>query len=166
MQLPPEVDQHFDDVLQMLRSSRLDPDALGHCENALMLLKDVYSAIWYISTHAVIESGTVWRWAVQASAGYIRLVQAGCQPALVIFAHFATATSAVRTAWYTQHWAEYAINGMELALDETMQHWVQWPREHARERLKVLGVQLPADDDDDDMVQPMLGHMTGFGEPR
>ena len=43
------------------------------------------------------------------------------------------------------------MNGVEAALDESMQHWVDWPREQAEQRMSVLGVTPLSDTDRDAM---------------
>jgi hypothetical protein len=140
--LPSSVIDQFDGIQQMLHEWDLDPEALRHCEGALADLRHIYEAIAYFSPD-IIETGTVWRWPINVPTPFVRLVQACCQPALVIFAHFAAAAIAVRPAWYNRDWSDYAIIGVSVNLDESMQHWLEWPRAQAKDRLAILGVQPP-----------------------
>jgi hypothetical protein len=142
--LPADVEQHFVAIGTMLRSWGLDHEALEYCEAALSGLREIYAVLAYLGTQEIIEAGAVWRWPVEAPPGFIRLVRAGCQPACVIVAYFAAATSAVRHTWYVERWGGYVINGVELVLDESMQHWVTWPRQQWEVRMSSLGLELPA----------------------
>lgn len=60
---------------------------------------------------------------------FVRLLQARYPPTLVILAHFATAAAIPSNAWYTANWGLYAIQGISMTLDRSMQHWLDWPRE-------------------------------------
>lgn len=144
--LPEEVSNQLAAVSQMLSSWGLDSEALTHCQSALTDLEEIYKNISYWAARGHVDTGQVWRWKTMVTTGYVRLVQARCQPALIIFAYYAAATTAVRTAWYTQNWSEYAVKGVSLELDDTMQQWLEWPRRQVEERLTVLGVQLTEDD--------------------
>ena len=76
--------------------------------------------------------------------GFMRLIQAHSPPALVILAYYAAAITAVRSAWYTQNWAEYALRGIRQALDDDAQDWteyMQWPMQQCHQRMSELGVQ-------------------------
>ncbi|KAK5163949.1 uncharacterized protein LTR77_010345 [Saxophila tyrrhenica] len=144
--LPPSVGDQFVAIDEMLHSWGLDPDALATCETALKNLQQVYQTIVYYAPTQIIENATVWIWPIQVPSPFVRLVQACCQPALVIFAHFAAIAAAVRMAWYNQNWSVYAINGVSVALDESMKHWVDWPRAQAKDLMAVLGVRQPGAD--------------------
>lgn len=76
------------------------------------------------------------------TTGYVRLIQARNQPALIILAYFAAATSAVPTVFYIQNWGLYALRGLSLELDESMLHWVSWPARNLEDRMSVLNVKL------------------------
>lgn len=141
--LPLCVSSQFDAIRHMLASYGLDQDALEHCQYALQKLEEVYKNISYFSPTHNMEIGDITRWQVIVSMGYVRLIQARIPPALVILAHYAAAITSVRTAWYTQNWAEYALRGISAALDSSMQHWIEWPVQQARERMSVLGVRSP-----------------------
>ena len=140
--LPVEVTEQFDALREMLATSGLDPEALTHCQSALTDLDEIYQNVYYFAVRGDVFSGQAIKWTTMVTTGYVRLVQARNQPALVIFAHFAAVTSAVRTAWYIQNWGLYALRGVSLELDESMLHWVQWPTRQLEERMSVLGVQL------------------------
>lgn len=144
--LPPEVMQQFRAINQLLDTWGLDPEALTHCRNALNELIDtVYKSITYFAPTEIITTGTVWRWAVNVPTQFVRLVAACNPPALVIFMYFAAGVSAVRNTWYNEHWGEFAVNGVSLILDESMRHWAEWPRAQIRNRMGILGVQMPMD---------------------
>lgn len=81
-------------------------------------------------------------------------MQARNQPALIIFAYFAAATSSVRTVFYIQSWGLLALRGVSLELEEGMTHWVDWPAKMLHERMSILGVQLTQEEAAD--VKPML----------
>lgn len=138
--LPLSVSSCFDSIRHMLFIYELDPEALQHCQSALTELQKLYNNIAYIAPTHNIEIGDLSRWQVIVSMDYIRLVQARNPPALVILAHYAAAMTAIRTAWYTQNWAEYALHGISEALDDSMQHWIRWPMEQVHARLSELGV--------------------------
>lgn len=152
--LPAAVAARFADLAAMLETARLDPEALQHCRAALRDLEDIYKNILYFSSNDnALETGQVWRWAVMVPTGYIRLVTARIAPALVILAYYAAATTAIRTAWYTEDWGAYTIQGVEAELDEEYRHWLDWPKEQGVRRLDVLSVQLP----EDDGRRPLIG---------
>lgn len=136
--LPPSVSACFEAVQHMLVTSDMDPNALQHCQTALLELRKVYLSITYILRTGNVELGDVSRWQVVVSMEYITLVQARNPPALIVLAHYAVAMTTVHAAWYTQDWAEYALRGISLALDATMQQWLRWPMEQAKSRLSVL----------------------------
>ena len=140
--LPPSVSARFEAVQDMLGSYGLDPNALNHCQAALLELRGIYQNIAHILPAGNVELGDLSRWQVLVSMEYITLVQAHNPPALIILGHYAVAMTAVRTAWYTQVWAHRALNGIRHALDSTMQHWIDWPLEQAQNRLSVLGLKL------------------------
>jgi hypothetical protein len=144
--LPLEVSDQFSALREMVATRGLDPEALTHCQSALTDLDDIYQNIYYWAARGEVYSGQVIRWITMVTTGYVRLVQARNQPALVIFAYFAAATSAVRTAWYIQNWGLYALRGLSLELEESMLHWVHWPARQLEERMSVLGVQLPQEE--------------------
>ena len=144
---PDEVDFQFNALRQMLATWGLDPEALTHCQTALTYLEDIYQNIMYFGPRGQIETGQIFRWKIAVPVEYIRLVQARCQPALVIFAYYAAAATADRTQWYTQHWGEYAIRGVSLELDEEMLRWMEWPMRQVTERMAILGVQLPREEE-------------------
>ena len=125
-------------VGRMLDDYGLDPEALQHCRNALADLDNIYRNIVYWTAVGDLKTGHVWRWPTMVSLGFIRLVQARNSPALVVFAHYAAASSAVKQSWYTSHWGEFALRGVSLELEDDMQHWLDWPREQEHERMAGL----------------------------
>ena len=153
--IPQEVLDQFTAVRQMLATWGLDPEALTHCQSALTDLVEIYENIVYWGSIGNVETGQVWRWKTMVTTGYVRLVQARCQPALIIFAYYAAATTAVRTAWYTQHWGEYAVRGVSFELDADMLLWIEWPRQQVEERMSALGLQLGKEDD---TKKSIVGH--------
>lgn len=142
VQLPVEVKQQFHAITHLLDGWGLDPEALVHCKRALADLREVYETIAYFAPTSFIETGTVWRWPINVPTGFVRLVAACNQPALVIFMYFAAIVSAVRNTWYNEKWSEFAINGASVTLDESMRHWTEWPRLQVESRMAILGVQL------------------------
>lgn len=142
--LAPSVSACFESIRQMMLSYGLDQSALQACQTALGELQKIYQNIAYISPTGDVELGDVSRWQVLVPIEYIRLIQARNPPALVILSYYAAAMTAIRTAWYTQNWAEFALSAIGQALDGTMQHWLAWPKEQVQDRLAVLGVR-PAD---------------------
>ena len=144
--LPLEVAEQFTALREMVAGWGLDAEALTHCQAALADLDEIYRNVYYWAARGEVYSGQVIRWITMVTTGYVRLVQARNQPALVIFAYFAAATSAVRTAWYIQNWGLFALRGLSLELEEDMLHWVHWPARQLEERMKVLGVELPREE--------------------
>lgn len=142
--LPPSVITRFEELQRMLVTSGLDEQTLEDCQLALTELKRIYMGIAYMAPFANIETGVVSRWQVIVPMGYVKLIQARSLPALVILAHYAAAITAIRTAWYTQNWAEYALRGISQALEYSMQHWLKWPIQQVQDRMKELGAQPPA----------------------
>ena len=153
--LPTEVQDQFSALGQMVATWGLDPEALTHCQSALSDLEEIYCNTYYWATHHEVYVGQVIRWITMVTTGYVRLVQARNQPALVIFAYFAAATSAVRTAFYIQNWGLYALRGLSLELDESMLPWVHWPARQLEDRMSILGVQLTQEEAAP--VKPMFG---------
>lgn len=151
--LPETVAQRFRDLDRMLRASHLDAEARQHCQSALTELEDIYKNLVHFGTASLIDVGQVWRWAVAVSSGFLRLVQARIPAALIIVAHFAAATAAIRTTWYTENWGMYTLNGIEMELDQQYRCWMEWPREHRARHMDVLGIKLP----EDDGKRPMIG---------
>ena len=153
--LPDEVSAQFSALRQMLVTWGLDPEALAHCQSALTDLDEIYRNIIYWASRGHVETGQVFRWKIMVNTGYVRLVQARCQPALIIFAYYAAATTAVRTAWYTQNWGEYAVRGVSFELDAHVLPLIEWPTRQVEQRMAALGVQLPPE-----QVTPMslIGH--------
>ena len=140
--LPPSVYAQFEAVQHMLVSYGLDPDALHHCQTALLEPRGIYQNIAHILPSGNVELGDLSRWQVLVSMEYITLVQAHNPPALVILAHYAVTMTTVHTAWYTQVWAERALHSIGHALEGTMQHWIHWPMDQAKYRLSVLSPKL------------------------
>lgn len=136
--LPSSVSACFVACEQMLATYGMDPDALQHCETALLELQKMYQNIAHILRTGHIELGDIARWQVMVSMEYITLIQAHHPPALIILAHYAAAMTAVDTAWHARDWAECAIRGISHSLDSTMQHWMRWPMDQIRDRLSVL----------------------------
>lgn len=143
VQLPFRVSSCFEAVQQMLLACDLEQEALEDCRTALQGLKYIYKNISHISKYADIETGDVSRWQVMVSMGYVKLVQARNPSALVILAYYAAAMTAVQTAWYTQGWAEYALRGINQALEGKMQQYIQWAMQQVIEKMSGLGVQPP-----------------------
>ena len=139
IKLPQSVANQFKSIQEMLEGYGLDPEALEHCQAALTDLEDIYRNVIYWNAVATLEAGQVWRWQTEVSTEYLRLVQARCPPALVVMAYYGAATSAVRTAWYTQQFGEYTVRGISAELDPSMQHWTIWPMQQVEERMAVLG---------------------------
>lgn len=155
IKLPDTAAERFRSLAHMLQSFELDPEAHEHCKNALDELEDVYRNIVFFSQQhdPVLEVGQIWRWAVAVSTGFLRLVQARIQPALIVMAYFAAATTAIRTAWYTENWGAYTLHGIQQELEPQHRHWLDWPVEHGARHLDVLGVVLP----EDDGRRPLIG---------
>jgi len=154
--LPSTVTAQFVAITELLHNWGLDPEALVHCKTALASLRVVYETVAYFAPTAIIETGTVWRWPIHVPTGFVRLIQVCCQPALVVFAHFAAIATSVRLAWYNQSWSDYAINGIGAALEDSMKHWVEWPREQAKDRLvTLLGVRQAQSPPTSDAIPPL-----------
>lgn len=153
--LPDEVAAHITALdLEMLPAAQLDAEALEHCHAALTELKDVYQNIVYFTQQGDgLESGQVWRWCVAISSGFLRLIQARIPAALVILAHFAAATNAVRMSWYTENWGTYALHGIKAELDAEYWSWLEWPLRHGGRNMEILGVQEMEIDD----RRPLIG---------
>jgi len=136
--LPASVSAQFEAVQHMLITYELDSNALHHCQTALLELREIYQNIAHILRTGNVELGDLSRWQVLVSMEYITLVQAHNPLALIILAHYAVAMTTVHTAWYTQVWAERALRSINRVLDGTMQRWMRWPVEQAKDRLSVL----------------------------
>lgn len=141
--LPSSVASCFEGIQHMLTTSGMDQEALQHCESALSELEKIYKRIAFISPTADIELGDVSRWQVVVSMEYVRLVQARRPMALIILAYYVAAITAVRTAWYTQRWAQCALHGISQELDASMHNCIRWPMEQIHSRLAELGVRSP-----------------------
>ena len=154
--LPTEVSDQFTALKQMLANCGLDHEALTHCQSALTDLEEVYRNINYWATHGGVFTGQVIRWLTMVTTGFVRSVQARNQPALVILAYYAAATTSIPTVWYIQNWGMYVLRGLSLELEESMLHWVNWPARQLDQRLSILGVQLTQEEAA--IAQPMFGH--------
>lgn len=158
--LPLHVSSCFEAMRHMLVTFGLDQGALEDCQSALAELEMIYKNIAHISTTGDIETGDVTRWQVMVPMGYVRLVQARTPPALVILAYYAAAVTAIRTAWYTQGWAECALRGISEALDGKMQQWIEWPMQQVQEKMSALGVRSPSvqsSSDGSNFYSPLTG---------
>ena len=144
VQLPLDVASRFSALRLMLVTYGLHQPALEYCRSALAELEMTYKTIAYFAPNTDIEIGMVSRWQVAVSMEYVRLIQARNPPALIILAHYAAAVASIRTAWYTQNWAEYALCGISEMLDDDMQHWIQWPVQQAQDKMCILGVSSPS----------------------
>ena len=153
--LPDSVAERFHSLASMLQAFELDPEALEYCQHALHELEDVYKNVVFFSQQhdPVLEVGQIWRWSVTISTGFLRLVQARIAPALIVMGYFAAATTAIRTAWYTENWGAYTLHGIQQELEPQHRHWLDWPVEHAARHLDILGVELP----EDDGRRPLIG---------
>lgn len=141
--LPIRVESRFEALRYMLGTYGLDQEALEHCQNALTELEDIYKIIVYFSSRTDIEINVVSQWQVRVSMGYVRLIQDRSPPALVILAYYAASVTAIRSAWYTQNWAELTLRGITELLEENMQQWLQWPMQQLQDTMSELGVQSP-----------------------
>ena len=66
-----------------------------------MRLEDIYDNILYFEAKHELEDGRIWRWSAEVSLDYIKLIQAGHGPALIILAYFCVATLMMPMTWYT-----------------------------------------------------------------
>lgn len=70
------------------------------------------------------------------SGEFIMMIQNHFPPALVLVAHFASVSLAVRSAWYTRDWGNFCLAGVSLALEGTeYQQWLEWPLAHAHSNM-------------------------------
>lgn len=138
--LPEPIAICFHSMKSMLVTSELVEEAREDCQIAVASLASIYMRIQRKSATADIEVGDISRWQVTLSMGYVRLIQAQSPPALIVLAFYVAAFTAVRTAWYTQDWAEKALRGISEALDSDMQHWLQWPMQQLGDKMSTLGV--------------------------
>lgn len=143
VRLPVAVAARFEALQRMLTSYGLGKDALEHSQSALAELEEIYKNIVYLSPTTNIEMDVLSRWQVLVPMQYIRLIQAHNPPALIILAYYAAAITAIRTAWYTQNWAEYTLRGISQILDSDMQEWIIWPKQQMQQGMAELGVQSP-----------------------
>lgn len=144
--LPVTISSRFEAIRHMLGAYGMDDEALRHCQFALTELQKIYNNIAYISVTANIEVGDVSRWQVLVPMGYIKLIQARSPPALIILAYYAATITTIRTAWYTQTWAECALRGIGEVLDGEMLEWMRWPTQQIQDRLCELGVRSPSEE--------------------
>lgn len=140
--LPPIVLDQFEALDDFLILYGMDMNALEHCQTAMAQLRVVYRDIAYASRMGNLELGVISRWQVLVSMEYIKLIQTRIPPALIILAHYVAAMAVVETAWYTQDWAESALRGISQVLDISIQHWIHWPMEQVRDRLRILRIPL------------------------
>ena len=81
-------------------------------------------------------AGHVFTWMTSVSAEFVNLIQNCSPPALILVAHFASVSLAVRSAWYTRDWGNYCLTGVGLALEGTdFQQWLEWPKAHAHSNM-------------------------------
>ncbi|KAK4952100.1 hypothetical protein LTR10_010020 [Elasticomyces elasticus] len=113
-------------------------DTLTPCLVAVTELQDIYLNLRHFMGLSRVETGTIWRWAACLPLDFARLITARHPVALVIVAHFAATTVALRKAWYVQDWGQYALEGIERELEEGMRGWLEWPRECLKGEMGVL----------------------------
>ncbi len=100
-----------------------------HLREALEHLRELYHDIRRsLRTKGTVEAGLVWSWPVKVPAEYIRLIEARNPAALIILAHFATASTVVET-WYISGWCDYCLIGIEKCLPGDLKQWLRWPCE-------------------------------------
>ncbi|KAK5689917.1 hypothetical protein LTR97_012677 [Elasticomyces elasticus] len=113
-------------------------DTLTPCLVAVTELQDIYLNLRHFMGLSRVETGTIWRWAACLPLDFARLITARHPVALVIVAHFAATTVALRKAWYVQDWGQYALEGIERELEDGMAGWLAWPRECLKGEMAVL----------------------------
>ena len=68
----------------------------------------------------------------RVSLEFVLLIQTSVPPALVILAHFASVSLAVRSVWYSKNWGNYCLQGISMELrSHALQPWLEWPKAHA-----------------------------------
>jgi hypothetical protein len=140
IRLPPQAQGRLDGLQAMLHQyCASDLPNLTTCSEALRALREIYRNIIYFYNHERgVQVGQVFRWTSMVPIEYVKLVQSQYPPALVIMAHFAAATGAVKLAWYTTNWGIYAVQGVAMALEPGLQHWLEWPREQLQSGLPAV----------------------------
>ncbi|KAK6397884.1 hypothetical protein LTR65_005132 [Meristemomyces frigidus] len=134
---PEGVRSEFDRVQTMLHQS-CEPEYSEPCAAALRELAIIYRTMQYFMRHSGVDPGHVLQWLTMVPMEFVRLIEQRHQAALVVLAYYAAAMTSVREVWYTKDWSVYALQGVRMALDEGMQHWLEWPEEQIRTDLAVL----------------------------
>lgn len=124
--------------LEEMLQEQCEPDELEHCSAALHELTQIYRNVQHFARISAVDTGHVLRWLTKVPLGFVRLMERRHQPALVVLAYFAAAMVAVRTVWFTKDWGVHALQGVRMALGESMRHWLEWPEEQVRTDLAAL----------------------------
>lgn len=136
--LPELVCDRFRDLtlLSLERSHRAG--TYEHLREALEFLRELYQDIRRsLRSKGTVEAGLVWSWPVKVPVEYVQLIESQNPAALIILAHFATATTVVET-WYTSGWADCCLIGIEKCLPDDLKQWLRWPWEIKDDRFSQL----------------------------
>lgn len=145
--LPESVGVRFEELRAMLLDFMFaDRVHLEACREALTGLEIVFKKIVYLAQGSPVEGSQIWAWTAMISSGFLRLIQDRNGPALIIMSHYAAATMAIQTSWYSENWGVYCVRGIEVELEPQYLHWLEWPREHASRHMSILGVAVQPDD--------------------
>ncbi|KAF7194877.1 hypothetical protein HII31_01424 [Pseudocercospora fuligena] len=143
--LPIRVASRLEAIWHMTATYELDEEARVDCHCAFMNVERLYkSMVYFCQRGTEIEISIFSEWQVAVSMGFIKLIQARHTLALVILAYYAASLTAIRTAWYTQNWAEFVLYEISQMLEDEMKQWIQWPMEQIQQRMSELLVQSPA----------------------
>ena len=83
--------------------------------------------------------GHVWSWMTAIPFQFILMIQAQEPVALIILADFAAASMSIESAWYTQKWGSYCLQGISMTLkDDEAREWLEWSKAHAENNMVCL----------------------------
>jgi hypothetical protein len=124
--LPHELRKTLRGLGLMVHESCVDAEQLHFCAEALRLLGRMYKAAVFFQSRGELQLSHVWCWAAELSGGFVKLLQAGFPPALVITTHFAVAMHLMREIWFVSSWGRLALNGICAALDGRLSKHTAW----------------------------------------
>lgn len=137
--LPTTVTQRLEDLYHLAEKACPEEDKFDACKHALLQLDKTYQAIAYYDARNELQTGHAWSWMTSIPFLFVLMIQAREPVALIILADFAAASMSIESAWYTQKWGSYCLQGISMTLkDVEAGDWLEWPRRHAQSNMSVL----------------------------
>lgn len=121
------------DDLQELRyhvnEAHLNEQTYSLCANAIEELRKSLALAMKGNTLSCEPGDVVFIWLYKVNNGFLELVSAHCQEAIVIFAYFCVLLKLMDTRWWMQGSGVHLLGQIWDLLDEEHRLWIRWPIE-------------------------------------